>query len=90
MLEKKLPADFVAQFPADFEIAYTAIPAIRGLEEPLRKEVQAAFAESMAVIWQVMMGLGFLLSLLMAEVPLGTTVNASYALKEKELAPEDD
>jgi hypothetical protein len=87
MLQKKLPADFVAQFPPGFEIAYAAIPAIRELEGPLRKQVQAAFADSMAVIWQVMIGiagLGFLLSLLMAEVPMDTTVDQSYALKEKE------
>ncbi|KAJ7265870.1 Mfs1.1 [Mycena haematopus] len=70
MLEKKLPAEFVAQFPPGFEIAYAAIPAIKQLEEPLRKQVQAAFAESMAVIWQVMIGiagLGFLFSFLMAK-----------------------
>ncbi|KAJ7768343.1 major facilitator superfamily domain-containing protein [Mycena metata] len=86
MLEKKLPADFVAQFPAGFEIAYAAIPAIKQLEEPLRKQVQVAFAESMSVIWQVMIGisgLGLLLSFLMAEVPMDTTVDESYALKEK-------
>ncbi|KAJ7040778.1 MFS general substrate transporter [Mycena alexandri] len=83
---KKLPADFVAQFPPGFEIAYAAIPAIKQLEEPLRKQVQAAFAESMAVIWQVMIGisgLGLLVSFLMAEVPMDTTVDESYALKEK-------
>ncbi|KAJ7762782.1 iron permease [Mycena maculata] len=87
MLEKKLPAEFVAQFPAGFEIAYAAIPAIKLLEEPLRKQVQAAFADSMAVIWQVMIGiagLGLLFSLLMAEVPMDTTVDESYALKERE------
>ncbi|KAJ6463213.1 major facilitator superfamily domain-containing protein [Mycena vitilis] len=87
MLEKKLPADFVAQFPAGFEIAYAAIPAIKQLDEPLRTQVQAAFAESMAVIWQVMIGiagLGLLLSFLMREIALDTTVDSSYALKEKE------
>ncbi|KAJ7499373.1 MFS general substrate transporter [Mycena latifolia] len=91
MLEKKLPADFVAQFPPGFEIAYAAIPAIKLLEEPLRTQVQAAFAESMAVIWQVMIGiagLGLLFSFLMAEVPMDTTVDESYALKEKEKAPD--
>lgn len=91
MLEKKLPADFVAQFPPGFEIAYAAIPAIKLLEEPLRTQVQAAFADSMAVIWQVMIGiagLGLLLSFLMAEVPLDTTVDESYALKEKEHIPD--
>ncbi|KAJ6515486.1 iron permease [Mycena sanguinolenta] len=87
MLKKKLPADFVAQFPAGFEIAYAAIPAIKQLEEPLKKQVQAAFADSMAVIWQVMIGisgLGFLFCLLMAELPMSTSVDESYALKEKD------
>ncbi|KAJ7638434.1 hypothetical protein FB45DRAFT_863506 [Roridomyces roridus] len=44
MLRRKLPADFVAQFPPGFEIAYAAIPAIKQLEEPIRTEVRAAFA----------------------------------------------
>ncbi|KAF8211591.1 iron permease [Mycena galopus ATCC 62051] len=91
MLEKKLPTEFVAQFPPGFEIAYAAIPAIKLLEEPLKKQVQVAFADSMAVIWQVMIGiggLGFLFNFLMAEVPMGTTVDESYALKEKEPVPD--
>ncbi|KAJ6543871.1 iron permease [Mycena capillaripes] len=87
MLEKKMPADFVSQFPSGSEIAFAAIPAIKQLEEPLRKQVQAAFAESMAVIWQVMIGvagLGLLFSFLMAEVPMDTTLDESYGLEEKE------
>ncbi|KAJ7669855.1 iron permease [Mycena polygramma] len=85
-LKKNLPAAFVAQFPPGFEIAYAAIPVIRQLEEPLRTEVRAAFADSMAVIWQTMIGitgLGLLLSFLMAEVPMATTVDETYALVEK-------
>jgi hypothetical protein len=84
---KKLPTDFVAQFPPGFEIAYAAIPLIKLLEEPLRTQVQTAFAESMTVIWQAMIGfsgLGLLFSLFMVEVPMGTTVDESYALKEKD------
>ncbi|KAJ6476702.1 MFS general substrate transporter [Mycena vitilis] len=85
-LQKNLPAAFVAQFPPGFEIAYAAIPVIRQLEEPLRTEVRAAFADSMAVIWQTMIGitgLGLLLSFLMAEVPMATAVDDTYALVEK-------
>ncbi|KAJ6543870.1 major facilitator superfamily domain-containing protein [Mycena capillaripes] len=85
MLRKKLPQDFVSLFPPGFEIAYAAIPAIKQLEEPLRTQVQAAFAQSMAVIWQVnvgIAGLGFLLSFLVDEVSMDTTVDESYALKE--------
>ncbi|KAJ7165706.1 iron permease [Mycena crocata] len=85
MLQRKLPPAFVIKFPLGSEIAYAAIPAIRELEEPLRKEVQRAFAESMAVIWQTMIGisgLGFLFSFLMEEVPLSTTVDDDYALED--------
>ncbi|KAJ7166131.1 MFS multidrug transporter [Mycena filopes] len=85
MLQKKLPSTFIAQFPPGFEIAYAAVPLIKDLEGPLREDVERAFAESMAVIWQTMIGisgLGLLLSLLMEEVPMGTTVDENYALKE--------
>ncbi|KAJ7499342.1 iron permease [Mycena latifolia] len=85
MLKKRLPLQFVSQFPPGFEIAYAAIPAIRQLEDPLRKEVENAFARSMAVVWQVMIGisgLGLVFSLFMAEVPMGTTVDERYTLKE--------
>ncbi|KAJ7929142.1 iron permease [Mycena leptocephala] len=85
MLRKKLPHDFVSLFPPGFDIAYAAIPAIKQLEEPLRTEVQAAFADSMAVIWQTMTGvsgLGLLLSFIMQEVEMDTTVDESYALKD--------
>ncbi|KAJ7624052.1 major facilitator superfamily domain-containing protein [Mycena polygramma] len=86
-LQKTLPAAFVAQFPPGFEIAYAAIPVIRTLEEPLRTQVRAAFADSMAKIWQTMVGisgLGLLFSFLMKEIPMATTVNETYALVEKE------
>ncbi|KAJ7124420.1 iron permease [Mycena epipterygia] len=85
MLRNKLPPAFIAQFPPGFEIAYAAIPAIRELEDPLQKDVQRAFAESMAVIWQTMIGVsgvGLVLSFFMEEVPMGTTVDENYALQE--------
>ncbi|KAK7039367.1 MFS domain-containing protein [Favolaschia claudopus] len=85
-LKKKLPAAFVAQFPPGFEIAYAAVPVIRTLPEPLRTEVRASFADSLRVVWQTMIGfagLGLLLSLLMKEIPMHTTVDESYALQEK-------
>ncbi|KAJ7279698.1 iron permease [Mycena rebaudengoi] len=69
-LQNNLPADFVAQFPPGFEIAYAAIPRIQHLPEPLRSEVRVAFADSLAVIWQTMIGLaglGLLLSFMMKE-----------------------
>ncbi|KAJ7726322.1 iron permease [Mycena maculata] len=55
--QKNLPAEFVAKFQPGAEIAYAAIPVIRKLDGPLQDEVRAAFADSMAVIWQTMIGI---------------------------------
>ncbi|KAJ7616691.1 major facilitator superfamily domain-containing protein [Mycena polygramma] len=74
-LQTKLPTAFTAQFPPGVEIAYAAIPAIKELDAPLRKEVEKAFAKSMAVIWQTMLRI--------SEVPMGTTVDENYALREE-------
>ncbi|KAF7328582.1 MFS domain-containing protein [Mycena venus] len=85
-LKENLSAAFVARFPPDIEIAYATIPVIRGLEEPLRSQAQAAFSDSMTAIWQTLIGisgLGLLLSLLMKEVPMATTTDESYRLKDK-------
>ncbi|KAJ7644806.1 iron permease [Roridomyces roridus] len=92
-LTHKLPASFTALFPPKTEIAYAAIPVIRTLDEPLRTEVQKAFGDSMAAIWQTMIGfagLGLLFSLLMEEVPMNTSVDENYALQEKEKDPRDN
>ncbi|KAJ7745274.1 hypothetical protein B0H16DRAFT_1856145 [Mycena metata] len=83
MLRKNLPLAFT--FRPGVEIAYTAIPLIKELEGPLQTDVESAFAQSMVVIWQTMIGIsgfGLLLSLLMKEMPMGTTVDENYALKE--------
>ncbi|KAJ7644807.1 iron permease [Roridomyces roridus] len=84
-LVQNLPASFISLFPPNTEIAYAAIPIIRTLEEPLRSEVQVAFAKSMSAIWQTMIGiagLGFICSLAMREIPMTTSVDENYALKE--------
>ncbi|KAI0700394.1 major facilitator superfamily domain-containing protein [Cerioporus squamosus] len=84
-LAKTLPPEFNALFPDGVEIAFAAIPVIRTLEEPLRTEVRRAFAESLAVIWQTMIGicgLGLLSVLLIREVPMGKTADDTYGLDE--------
>ncbi|KAF7301264.1 MFS domain-containing protein [Mycena indigotica] len=92
-LRRKLPAEFVARFPPGFEIAYIAIPVIRQLPEPLKQEVRTAFALSMSTIWQVMTGiagLGLLSCLLMQEIPMDTTVDETYALKDDDAKKSED
>ncbi|RPD58553.1 MFS general substrate transporter [Lentinus tigrinus ALCF2SS1-7] len=84
-LNKTLPPQFNALFPDGVEIAYAAIPVIKTLEEPLRTEVRRAFAESLAVIWQTMIGIcgiGLLSSLMMREVPMRKTADDTYGLDD--------
>ncbi|KAJ7723104.1 iron permease [Mycena maculata] len=82
-LSKKLPVAFTDQFAAGFEIAYAAIPTIRGLPEPLKTEVRQAFAESMAVVWRTMIGIsgaGLLTTLLLTEIPMVQHTDETYGL----------
>lgn len=83
-LKRKLPAAFTAQFPAGVEIAYAAIPYVGTLEEPLRSEVRAAFADSLSVVWATMAGiggLGLISVLIMREVPMRGTIDRRYGLE---------
>ncbi|KAJ7066027.1 iron permease [Mycena amicta] len=90
-LKTNLPPSFIAQFPPGFEIAYIAIPVIRTLDEPLKSQVQAGFAKSMAAIWQTMAGIagiGLLSCLLLKEIPMVQGIDERYALKEDEREKE--
>lgn len=85
-LKRNLPEAFVAMFPDGVEIAYAAIPIVKGLEEPLRGQVREAFAQSMQEVWRVMIGIagaGLISTVLLQEVPMRKTVNVKYALAEK-------
>lgn len=85
-LVKRLPVEFTSQFPSGAALAYSAIPTIPTLEEPLRTEVRQAFAESIRVIWQVLTGisgLGLLCSLPMKGLPLHTQVDENWGLEEE-------
>ena len=53
------------------------------LQEPLRGQVRAAFAESLRVVWQTMIGVsgvGLLSVALMREVPMQKVVDETYGL----------
>lgn len=85
-LAKRLPEAFVEQFPGGVAIAYSAIPVIPTLAEPLRTQVREAFADSVRVIWLVMIGvaaLGLLSSLFMKGLPLHTQVDETWGMDER-------
>ena len=85
-LTERLPAEFIETFPGGVSLAYSLIPVIPTLEEPFRSQVQDAFARSISVIWQVMMGIagiGFLASLFMRSLPLHTDVDKKWGFEDR-------
>ena len=87
VLLRDLPQSYIATLPQGVEIAYAAIPTIRGLEEPLKDEVRRAFAKALQRVWQVMLGIagvGMLSCLLMKQEKLRTDMDEKWALQERE------
>ncbi|GJE88880.1 MFS general substrate transporter [Phanerochaete sordida] len=84
-LTSRLPADFLQTFPQGVAVAYSIIPVIPSLEEPLQTQVREAFADAIAVVWRVMIGIagiGFLASLAMKSLPLHTQVDRKWGLEQ--------
>ncbi|KAG8923556.1 hypothetical protein FRC02_011057 [Tulasnella sp. 418] len=86
-LRDRLPSDFLAMFPAEsVEIAYTAIPLIPSLSEPVQTQVRVAFAESLQIVWYVSAAicvLGFISVVLMKEIPMHEVTDEDWGLEEK-------
>lgn len=53
-LGQRLPTEFLNTVPGGLKGAYAAIPLITSLAEPLQTEVRTAFAQSIRVIWLVL------------------------------------
>ncbi|KAF8058199.1 MFS general substrate transporter, partial [Lyophyllum atratum] len=86
-LKKYLPDALVHQFPSEgAEIAYSIVPTIPTLSEPLKHEVQDAFLRSFRVVWiamEVFCGVGAVTFFLMRDVPLRKTVDKQWAIEKK-------
>ena len=83
-LTQRLPSDFVSQVSGSTSLAYSLIPVIPHLQEPLQSEVREAFASSISVIWKVMIGIasiGLLMCPLMKGLPLHTEMDKRWALE---------
>lgn len=97
-MKKKLPAEFLQQFPQGTSVAYSIIPIINTLQDPFRSQVRIAFAESLQSYWLVLMSVaaaGLVAALFMEALPLHTVMDRSWGLEdngnrnsEKELATE--
>lgn len=67
-------------------LAYSIIPQIPHIPEPLNTQVKQAFAGSLRTLWEVMIGicgLGLLSALLMKDVPLANVLDDDWAMGEK-------
>ncbi|KAG8870907.1 hypothetical protein FRB97_009266 [Tulasnella sp. 331] len=88
-LKKQLPTAFLQSVSASTgEIEYALIPIVKTLLEPLRGQVRDAFAQSMQVIWRVMIGVsgaGLLCALAMKELKMHEKTNEEWGIAgEKE------
>ena len=82
-LQHRVQTSFLNTFPEGVAIAYALIPQIPSLSEPLKSGIQGAFAGSLQVVWQVLLGIGgigFLSSLIMEGLPLHTTLDKDWTL----------
>lgn len=89
-LQKKLSAAFLEHVGSSptkgAEIAYSVIPVVAGLPEPLRRQVREAFAESVQVIWRVMIGVsavGLLCVFGMKEVKMHEVTDEDWGIAEQ-------
>lgn len=85
-LSHRLPASFTDQFPGGVAIAYSAIPVIPSLPEPLQSDVKTAFAASLRVLWYVtigLAGLGALASAAMQGMQLSDKTDEAWALEKE-------
>ncbi|KAI0642525.1 major facilitator superfamily domain-containing protein [Trametes meyenii] len=93
----RLPAAFLARIPPDQDVAYAGIPLIPLIAgegegegeggEALQREVRAAFAESVRVVWFVALGLcaaGVASVGMMRHVPLHGRMDARFGMRGKE------
>lgn len=82
----KLPAAYVAQLPSGVSFAYSAIPTLPSLAPELQLLVRQAFADSLKVMWLIMIGIsgiGLVSVVFMKEIPMRSRVDEQWALKEK-------
>ncbi len=85
-LRTHLPSAVLSRYSSGAELAYAVIPDIPGLPPPLRLATQKAFADSLHVVWVVMVclcGAGMLSVVLMKEFSLRKTTDKQWGLREK-------
>ena len=91
-LARRLPPEVLQQIlgttqadSSNVNLAYSIISIIRTMQDPLKHEVRQAFGDSLVVVWQTMLGIlgiGFIASLFMQNIPLHTQTDKKWDLHE--------
>ncbi|EMD31220.1 hypothetical protein CERSUDRAFT_100570 [Gelatoporia subvermispora B] len=92
-LQSKLPPAFSQRFDSSSGLAYAIVPQIPGLPQPLKDQVRAAFAQSLAHNWIMLTALsavGLAASLMMKSLPLHTDRDERWAIPEDAKKMSDD
>ncbi|KIJ65390.1 hypothetical protein HYDPIDRAFT_110438 [Hydnomerulius pinastri MD-312] len=85
-LSKKLPATFLQSVPQGTAIMYALIPELSSLPTQTKIEVETAFASSLSVLWEVLLGLavvGFIASLFMQGLTLNNSLDEDWAMQDR-------
>ncbi|KAI0365458.1 Mfs1.1 [Pilatotrama ljubarskyi] len=83
MLRSRLPAAVQEGLPGLSNVAYAVIPLVRTMAQPEKDETRRAFAQSLAVLWRVLIGvagMGLLASLPMRALPLHSQRDENWAV----------
>ncbi|KDE09429.1 hypothetical protein MVLG_00332 [Microbotryum lychnidis-dioicae p1A1 Lamole] len=89
-LSRHLPPEVVLSHFANAKYAYSAIPDIHLLPELVQLHVRRAFAQSLRMVWIVMIGLSgiaFILSWFIEEVPLTTETDENWGVSGEKVEP---
>jgi hypothetical protein len=85
-LLKNLPPAVLAGIPDGRELSYAIIPKIQDMPQPLKLQVQIAFASSLRAFWiamTVICGVGFISSMAIRNVPLRRAVDKKWGMAER-------
>ncbi|KAJ7241437.1 Mfs1.1 [Mycena rebaudengoi] len=85
-LKTHLPPAFLEAFATDKELAYTLIPVIGSLPQPVQDQVREVFSKSLVLWWRILIGVcgaGLLSVVFQAEIPLHNTTDEKWGMEEK-------
>ncbi|KAJ7581827.1 MFS general substrate transporter [Mycena floridula] len=83
-LTRRLPPSLIDGLSSD-ALAYTLIPLIPTLAEPMKSQVKDAFFQSIRLVWiamEALCALGFFSFFVMKDVPLRNTVDKKWGISE--------